>query len=34
MDKKKAFLATIIGVFMASIIMMFLSFGLLKGIIS
>ena len=34
MDKKKSFLATIIGVFIASIIMMILSFGLLKGIIN
>lgn len=34
MDKKKSFLATIIGVFMASIIMMIISFGILKGIIS
>lgn len=33
MDKKKAFLATMIGIFMASIIMIFLSFGLLKNII-
>ena len=33
MDKKKSLLAAIIGVFMASIIMMILSFGLLKGII-
>ena len=33
MDRKKAFFATLIGVFMASIIMMVLSFGLLKGII-
>ncbi len=31
MDRKKTFLATIVGVFMASIIMMILSFGLLKG---
>lgn len=30
MDKKKAFLAAIIGVFMASIIMMLISFGFLK----
>lgn len=30
MDKKKAFLASIIGVFMASIIMMLISFGVLK----
>lgn len=34
MDRKKAFLATLLGVIMASIIMMFISFGLLKGIIS
>lgn len=33
MDRKKTFLATIVGVFMASIIMMILSFGLLKGIV-
>ncbi len=33
MDRKKAFLAATIGIFMASIIMMILSFGLLKGII-
>ena len=33
MDRKKAFLAALIGVFMASIIMMILSFGLLKSII-
>ncbi len=33
MDRKKTFLATILGVFMASIIMMILSFGLLKGIV-
>ncbi len=33
MDKKKAFLATMIGIFMASVIMMLLSFGLLKNII-
>ena len=30
MDKKKAFLATILGVLMASIIMMLISFGFLK----
>lgn len=30
MDKKKSFLAAIIGVFMASIIMMLISFGFLK----
>ena len=33
MDRKKTFLATILGVFMARIIMMILSFGLLKGIV-
>ena len=33
MDKKKSLLAAIIGVFMASIIMMILSFGLLSNII-
>lgn len=33
MDKKKSMLAAIGGVVMAGIIMMFLSFGLLKGII-
>ena len=33
MDKKKAFIATLIGIFMASIIMMIISFGLLKAII-
>lgn len=33
MDRKKAFLAVMIGIFMASIIMMLLSFGLLKNII-
>ena len=32
MDRKKSFLAATIGIFMASIIMMILSFGLLKGI--
>lgn len=32
MDRKKAFLAALIGVLMASIIMMFISFGLLRGI--
>ena len=32
MDKKKSFIATMIGIFMASIIMMLLSFGLIKGI--
>jgi len=30
MDKKKAFLAAVLGVFMASIIMMLISFGFLK----
>lgn len=33
MDRKKSFLAAAIGIIMASIIMMILSFGLLKGII-
>lgn len=33
MNKKKSFLAATLGVIMASIIMMFISFGLLKGII-
>lgn len=33
MDRKKAFLAAMIGIFMASIIMMIVSFGLLKSII-
>lgn len=32
MDKKKSFIAALIGVVMASIIMMVLSFGLLRGI--
>lgn len=32
MDKKKSFLAAMIGVIMASIIMMVISFGLLRGI--
>ena len=32
MDKKKSFVAAMIGVFMASIIMMLISFGLLRGI--
>jgi uncharacterized membrane protein len=32
MDRKKAFLAALLGVLMASIIMMFISFGLLRGI--
>ena len=34
MDKKKSFLAAMIGVIMASIIMMIISFGLLRGITS
>ena len=33
MDKKKSFLAAILGVFIASIIMMILSFGILSNII-
>lgn len=33
MDRKKAFIATMIGIFMASIIMMLLSFGFLKNIV-
>lgn len=33
MNRKKAFIATLIGILMASIIMMILSFGLLKSII-
>lgn len=33
MDKKKTFLAVLLGIFMASIIMMLLSFGLLANII-
>ena len=33
MDKKKSFLAAVIGVFIASIIMMILSFGLLSKIV-
>ena len=33
MDRKKAFIAAMIGILMASIIMMILSFGLLKSII-
>jgi hypothetical protein len=32
MDKKKSFIAAMIGVFMASVIMMLISFGLLRGI--
>lgn len=34
MDKKKSFLATMAGVIIASIIMMIISFGLLRGIIN
>ena len=34
MDRKKAFIATMIGIFMASIIMMLLSFGVLKNVIN
>lgn len=34
MDRKKSFIAILIGVFMASIIMMLVSFGLLRNIIS
>ena len=34
MDKKKSFIAAMIGVAMASIIMMIISFGLLRGIIN
>ena len=34
MDKKKSFIAAMIGVLMASIIMMILSFGVLRGIIN
>lgn len=34
MDKKKSFIAAMIGVFMASLIMMIISFGLLKGIMN
>ena len=33
MDRRKAFLATMIGIFMASIIMMLLSFGFLKNVV-
>ena len=33
MDRKKAFIATMLGIFIASIIMMILSFGLLKSIV-
>ena len=32
MDRKKSFLAALIGVVMASIIMMLISFGLIRGI--
>ena len=32
MDKKKSFLAIVLGVLMASVIMMVISFGLLKAI--
>ncbi len=34
LDRKKSFIATVIGVFIASIIMMILSFGILKGIVN
>lgn len=34
MDRKKSFVAAMIGIFIASIIMMILSFGLLKHIVS
>lgn len=33
MDRKKAFIAAMIGIFMASIIMMLLSFGFLKNVV-
>ena len=33
MDRKKAFLAAMIGIFLASIIMMIFSFGLLRNIV-
>ena len=33
MDRKKAFIATMIGIFMASVIMMLVSFGVLKNVI-
>ena len=33
MDRKKSFLAAMLGIFMASIIMMIVSFGLLKNIV-
>ena len=33
MDRKKSFIAAMIGIFMASIIMMFLSFGVLQNIV-
>lgn len=32
MDRKKSFLATMLGVFIASIIMMIISFGILRGV--
>ena len=34
MDRKKSFVAAMIGIFMASIIMMILSFGVLRNVIS
>ena len=34
MDRKKSFIAAMIGIFMASIIMMILSFGLLRNVIN
>ena len=33
MNRKKAFLAAMMGIFMASVIMMIVSFGLLKNIV-
>lgn len=33
MDRKKSFIAAMIGIFMASVIMMFLSFGVLQNIV-
>lgn len=33
MDRKKSFIAAMIGIFMASIIMMIISFGLIRGIV-
>ena len=33
MDKKKTFLAVLVGIFLASLIMMFLSFGIIAKII-